>query len=205
MAARAALKRAVEPANAQIEKTFGLSDRIAYSRAEHDKLLEAGESLARSLALTSSPDFPEKQKGLAGLRALEHAFDGIAEHCHAEDRIVEPVYDQCLKAEQRAQIATEHHKILRLLGNFRHELRYATADRANELTGAGTELVSALRAHVARENEWLGRIHVARPAEVSSGARSPHAVVRSAKPRKRRQVHRKNQNVSYTMEPHLEI
>lgn len=208
MTAKAAVKRSEEPANAEMQKSFGLAGRIAYSRAEHAKLLEAGESLAQSLALTSSPDFPDKQKGLAGLRAIEHAFDGIAEHCHAEDRIVESIYDQYLKPEQRAHIAAEHHEILRLLGNFREELRYATADRANELSGSATELINALKAHVARENESLGQIQVEGQLSRAGTARKSRGAAKLAKRRKRRQrrsSHSKPQSVPYTMEPHLEI
>jgi len=74
-----------------------LRDRIAYLRAEHAKLLESAEKVSGTLALAYSTNFPERQESLAGLRGFDHAFDGIAEHCHAEDRIVESVYHQYLR------------------------------------------------------------------------------------------------------------
>ena len=72
---------------------MALHDRIAYLRTEHAKLLELAENVAGTLALASSTNFPKRQKCLARLRTFDHAFDGVAEHCHAENRIVESVYE----------------------------------------------------------------------------------------------------------------
>lgn len=187
---------------------MALRDRIAYLRTEHAKLLELAENVAGVLALASSTNFPEQQKSLAELRAFHHAFDGIAEHCHAENRIVESIYQRYLKERERAQIKTEHQAILRALGEFREELRFATADRTASLVAPGTELVNVLRRHVAHEEEWLGRIAKSGTAGKRATA---HGQARTAL-KKRRQTRRRNADaqdehpcVPYTMEPHPEL
>ena len=186
---------------------MALRDRIAYLRTEHAKLLELAEDVARVLAFASSTNFPEQQKSLAGLRAFHHAFDGIAEHCHAENRIVESIYQRYLKERERVQIKTEHQEILRALEEFREELRFATADRTASLVVPGTELVNVLRRHVAHEEKCLGRIAKSRKARKRATAHGPAG----AALKKRRQTRRRDTNaqehpcVPYTMEPHPEL
>jgi hypothetical protein len=187
---------------------MALRDRIAYLRTEHVKLLELAENVAAVLALASSTNFPEQQKSLAGLRAFKHAFDGVAEHCHAEKRIIESIYQRYLKEQEHAQVRAEHEEILRALEQFREELRFATADRTASLVGPGIELVRLLRTHVAHEDEWLDRIAKAR----TSGKRLRTRKRARTAPGKKRQTHRGNSKVRredprvpYTMEPHPEL
>lgn len=185
---------------------MALRDRIAYLPTEHAKLVELAEKVARTLALASSTNFPEQQKSLAGLRAFNHAFDGIAEHCHAENRIVESIYQRYLKEREHAQIKAEHREILRALGEFREELRFATVDRTACLVVPGTELVNILRRHLAHEEEWLGRI------AKSSGTRATaHRPARGVL-KKKRQTRKRNTDaqrehtcIPYTMEAHPEL
>ena len=183
-------------------------DRIAYLRTEHAKLLELAENLTRTLETASGTNFPEQQKSLACLRGFDHAFDGIAEHCHAENRLVESVYDRYLKELERAQIKAEHQEIVRALGEFREELRFATADRTASLVAPGMKLVRVLRTHVAHEEEWLGRIAKSR----TSGKRASTHKPRRTAPMHKRQAHRRNagarredRHIPYTMEPHPEL
>ena len=185
-----------------------LRDRIAYLRAEHAKLLESAEKVSGTLALAYSTNFPERQESLAGLRGFDHAFDGIAEHCHAEDRIVESVYHQYLREPERAQSRAEHQEILRRLGEFRGELRFATADHTASLVGPGMELVRVLRTHVADEEEWLDRIAKSETSakRVTTHKRS-HTAVRKGRPTHRRdaRTRREELHMPYTMEPHPEL
>lgn len=187
---------------------MALRDRIGYLRTEHAKLLELAENLTRTLETASGTNFPEQQKSLACLRGFDHAFDGIAEHCHAENRIVESVYDRYLKELERAQIKSEHQEIIRALGEFREELRFATADRTASLVAPGMKLVRVLRTHVAHEEEWLGRIAKSR----TSGKRASTHKPRRSAPMHKRQAHRRNtgprredRHIPYTMEPHPEL
>lgn len=187
---------------------MALCDRIAYLRTEHAKLLELAENVPRRLALASSTKFPERQKSLAGLRAFNHAFDGIAEHCHAENRIVESIYRRYLKERERAQIKAEHQEILRALGEFREELRFATADRTRSLVAPGTELVNILRRHVAHEEEWLDLIAKSRGARKRATANRPARGVLKNKWETRKRntdAQREHPCIPYTMEPHPEL
>ncbi len=181
-----------------------LRDRIAYLRAEHAKLLESAEKVSGTLALAYSTNFPERQESLAGLRGFDHAFDGIAEHCHAEDRIVESVYHQYLREPERAQSRAEHQEILRRLGEFRGELRFATADHTASLVGPGMELVRVLRTHVADEEEWLDRIAKSETSgkRVTTHKRS-HTAVRKGRLKHRRdgRTRREKPHMPYTLEP----
>ena len=187
---------------------MALRDRIAYLRTEHAKLLELAEDVAGVLAFASSTNFPEQQKSLAGLRAFHHAFDGIAEHCHAENRIVESIYQRYLKERERAQIKTEHQKILRALEEFREELRFATADRTASLVVPGTELINVLRKHVAHEEEWLGRIAKSRTARKrATGRGQAGAALKKRRQTRRRDTSAQHEHpcVPYTMESHPEL
>lgn len=173
-------------------------DRISYLQAEHAKLLEHTGNLARFLELASSQEFRDQQKVLRGLRRLSHFFDGIAEHCHAENRVIASVYQQCLKRRECARIAAEHRDLLKQLANFREELRFATADRVASLVGPGKELARSLRAHIANERMWLNQI-----------AKSQRTSGRHRSQRRKRLTHRNEPGprpvIPYTMEPHPEL
>ena len=185
-----------------------LRNRIAYLRAEHAKLLELAEKVSGTLAPAYSANFAERQKTLAQLRGFDHAFDGIAEHCHAENRIVEPVYHRYLRERERAQIHAEHQEILRALGEFREELRFATADHTASLVGPGMELVRVLRTHVADEEVSLDRIAKSETSgkRIRAHKRSRTAL-RKGRPTHRRDasIRREARHIPYTMEPHPEL
>jgi len=174
-------------------------DRISYLRGEHAKLLQHADSLTRSLELASSPEFPEQQQGLARLRRCCRFFDGIAEHCHAEHRVVESVYQLYLNKTECARVAAEHRRLLRLLADFREELLFATADRTASLVDPGTQLANSLRTHIAHEQGLLRQI-----AETKGAAK------RRAQRRKRK-APTEGKNLCersitpYTMEVHPEL
>jgi hypothetical protein len=175
-------------------------NRISYLQAEHAKLLEHTGNLARSLKLASSQEFPDQQKGLSGLRRLSHFFDGIAEHCHAENRVVESVYQQHLNRTECDRIAAEHRDLLHLLAEFREELRFATADRAASLAQPGMQLVNSLRAHIDCERIFLSQIaksHCTKGRRRSQ-RRKGHAAAGGSEPEARTVI-------PYTMEPHPEL
>ena len=190
---------------------MALRHRIAYLRTEHAKLLELAEKLAQTLGLASSKNFAEQRKSLARLRAFNHPFDGIAEHCHAEDRIVESIYHRYLDETGRSQISAEHERILRVLGEFREELRFATADRTASLVGPGMEVVNTLRTHVSHEEAWLGRISkLSKPSVAKRGVAQKPGRTRSRDKRQTRSkqntsTERERRCIPYTMESHPEL
>jgi hypothetical protein len=187
---------------------MALHDRIAYLRTEHSKLRELADNLTAALALASSTEFADRQKSLARMRAFEHSFDGVTEHCHSEKRIVESIYERYLKKQECAQVRAEHQNILCTLGLFREELRFATADRTASLVGPGTELVRLLGSHLAREEEWLDRVAKSEAFGTRGKTLRParSVPIHKQQPSKRRtRARREESHVPYTMEPHLEL
>lgn len=135
--------------------------RMEYLREEHEELLSLAAKLEKLLDSASKHDFAAHVQSLSELRSLEHRLVGVVEHCHAGDRLVESVDLAHLQPEERARIETEHEQIIRVVENFREELKVATSDRTMAMILPGMDVVKWLRAHVAYERERLGR--VARP------------------------------------------
>jgi hypothetical protein len=189
---------------------MALRHRVGYLRKEHKGLLELADKIEAALTLASSKEFPDHEKSVVELRALEHRFSGIVEHCHAEERIVESTFHHYLGERERSRIDEQHREILRALGEFREDLRFATVDRMKETGVTGSEVVRKLREHIAGESELLDRIirqsvpggkHKAgkKPCRVRHRARKHRthaAIIRSQEERL---------NMPYTMEPHPEL
>ena len=132
--------------------------RIGYIREEHEALLNLAARIDKLLESASSSDFSERVKSLSDLRAFEHRLGGVVEHCHARERLVESVDVSHLQPEERGRIEAEHEQIVRVIENFREELKCATVDRTMAMILPGMDVVKWLRAHVAYERELLGRI-----------------------------------------------
>jgi hypothetical protein len=96
-----------------------LGHRVEYLREEH-KGLELADRIEAALTLASRKESADHEKSVAELRALEHGFSGIVEHCHAEERIVESTFHHYLGERERSRIDEQHREILRAVGEF-HE------------------------------------------------------------------------------------
>lgn len=188
---------------------MALHDRIEYLREEHEKLLDLAGKIEKALASASKKEFAEHLKSLTELRSLEHGLAGIVEHCHAGDRIVESTYHRYLQPDERARVDGEHEQILRLVANFREELKFATADRTMAMILPGMDVVKWLRAHIAYEKKLLERVvqlgkppqRVAGKEKTAGGARQKtrkHIVKRKMRPKA-------THVVPYTLEPHPEL
>jgi hypothetical protein len=188
---------------------MALYDRIQYLRKEHEELLHLADRIEKLLESASKNDVAEHLRSLTGLRSLEHGLAGIAEHCHAENHIVESTYHQYLQADERARIDAEHEQIIRALTNFREELKFAMTDRTMAMIPPGMQVVNQLRAHIAYEREMLGRI-----AKVEN---SPKRAVGKKKTGKKAQE-KKSRHIAdrraaaktasvlpYTLDPHPEM
>jgi Hemerythrin HHE cation binding domain len=184
--------------------------RVEYLRKEHQGLLDLADRIEEAIALACHKEFTDHEKSLAELRSLEHGFSGIVEHCHAEDRIVESTLYHYVGEAERSRMDEEHSEIVRTLGEFREELRFATVDRTKEMIVSGRELLGKLRAHVANEAALLDRIA---GQSARDGKRKP-----AKKPRHARRAARTNRtrttrtqsgeerpNIPYTLEPHPEL
>lgn len=137
--------------------------RFEYLQSEENEILSATKRMEEALQLAAAEEFSKRIKGLLELRALEHAFDGIGEHCHSEERIVESTFRHYSGGEEYSRVVTEHAELLRLLYNFREELEFATADSTASLIPSGKELVRRTREHIDFEKKMLERIETAGP------------------------------------------
>jgi hypothetical protein len=130
-------------------------------------------------------------------------------HCSHQDGDVESAYLHYLHQDERARIADEHEHLIHAVINFREELQCATPDRTMAMILPGMDVVNRLRAHIAYEQEMLGRI--------MELAISPRPAVKKHEPRKK--THRKQKKHAirrkpvaeeaapqpYTMELHPEL
>lgn len=187
-----------------------LIHRIEYLRKEHAELLAIAENLARILLDANSADFPVQQQVLTNLRSFNnHRFNGIVEHCHLDDRLVESTYHKYLSDEDRTLLAEEHARLARLLSAFREELRFATADRVASLSKPGETLVQTLRAHVATEEGYLNKIAKITPSNGKQPVKRLTARARVARKKVRARPGKPFKStqkpVPYTLEPHPEF
>jgi hypothetical protein len=183
--------------------------RTGYLREEHEVLLNLAGRIEKLLESASGNDFSERVKGLSELRAFEHRLAGVVEHCHTGDRLVESVDVSHLQPEERARIEAEHEQIIRVVENFREELKCATVDRTMAMILPGMDVVKWLRAHVAYERELLGRIAVLeRHRKKTEGKRK---TVKTGHERKgghiakRKTSEKAAHTLPYTLESHPEL
>ena len=132
--------------------------QIEYLQEEHEELLNLAGRMEKLLESASKNDFSEHVQSLSELRSLEHRLNGVVEHCHAGDRLVESIDLSNLLPEERALIQAEHERIIRAVENFREELKCATTDRTMAMILPGMDVVKWLRAHVADERELFGGV-----------------------------------------------
>jgi len=78
--------------------------RFEYLTSEQTEILRAIKRMETAFELAGDNDFSKRIKGLLELRSLEHAYDGIAEHCHSEERIVESTFRHYASAAEYSQI-----------------------------------------------------------------------------------------------------
>ena len=189
---------------------MALRHRITYLRKEHQELVNLADRIEKALTLASGKDFSRLEHGLAQLRALEHGFAGIVEHCHSEDRIVESTFHHYLNKSERLRLDEEHGKIVRALAEFREELRFATVDRTMAMIIPGMDLVQQLRGHVVFEEGLLDRIARSvvvprRPAKRKKTSRQRAAPPQGQPPKQKARGREEPHVVPYTMEPHPEL
>lgn len=187
---------------------MALRHQIQHLRKEQEKLLHVADRIEKMLELVSKNDFAEHLKGLTGLRSLEHGLAGIVEHCRPEERAVESTYQHSLQADERDRIDAEHQQIIRAVGDFREELKFATADRTIAMIVPGIDVVNRLRAHIAFEREMLGRI--AEPENPPKAASGRTASQRAHRKHRKRAATKKRHTkttslLPYTLEPHPEL
>ena len=124
--------------------------QIEYLQEEHEELLNLAGRMEKLLESASKNDFSEHVQSLSELRSLEHRLNGVVEHCHTGDRLVESIDLSNLLPEERA--------LIRAVENFREELKCATTDRTMAMILPGMDVVKWLRAHVADERELFGGV-----------------------------------------------
>lgn len=141
-----------------------LQEQLHYLRREHGELLRLANRLERTLERGESREYATRACALADLRAMEHGLSGIVQHCHIEDRIIESAYHRYLDDEDYQKLGAEHETILRILSDFREDLKFATGDLMTSLAPSGRTLIDKLRGHVAFEEDRLDYIDALRIA-----------------------------------------
>jgi hypothetical protein len=183
--------------------------RMEYFRREREGLLGLAASIEKLLETASKNEYSERLKSLAELRSLDHGLTGIAEHCHAGNRIVESTFYENFREDERARIDAEHQQIIQAVASFREELKCATADRTMAMILPGMDLVNQLRSHISFEGELLRRIAVLQHPQKRAAEKKKTAT--GSKEKKRRHTakqrsHRKPAHaLPYTLEPHPEL
>ena len=133
-------------------------DSVEYVQKEHLEIARLAEKIADALALASKQDFPSRQQGLAGLRAMREGLLGVLQHCHSEEGILESDFHHYLDAKQYERLKSQHQSIARTTASLLRELPYMTADFVADLCGPGRELLEELREHIAFEQDMLWRV-----------------------------------------------
>lgn len=185
---------------------MALYARMEYLRREQKELLGWVDRIEAALALASEEDVAKHEVSLARLRALQPRFQGIAEHCHSEERIVESTFHAHASKRERIKNEEQHREILRKLAAFRDDLRFATVDRLHDVCVSGNELTRTLRSHMASESAVLDEI-AGDSHPVRKRIRPVRKASRVARPRtrsirKRAQV---RPGISYLLEDHPEL
>ena len=188
---------------------MALRHLIQYLRIEHQGLLNLAARLDKLLTSASKNDFAEHAKSLSALRSLERGLLGVVRHCSEHDSVVESAYLHYLHQHEHARIAEEHEHLIRAVNNFREELKCATPDRTMAMIIPGMEVVNRLRAHVAYEQELLGRImELTVPCRPVVEKKQPGKKSRK-KPKKhllrRKPAPEEAAHLPYTMELHPEL
>jgi len=173
---------------------------------EQKGLLRIADHIENALTMASETDFSRRRRGLVKLRDMEREFRRVLEHCHTQEHSPEATLHPHLSLEEIARVDAEHEKIVRVLAEFREELKVATPDRATAMVIPGMEAANELRNHVAHEAKLLERIPPA-SAEPTHRRKAktrkvlPHGARRSKGARPEREP----RYISYTMEPHPEL
>jgi hypothetical protein len=183
-----------------------LHTRVEYLHREQKELLGLVGRIEAALALASQEDVGKHEDSLAQLRAFEPGLQGIAEHCHSEERIVESTFHAHASKKERVKNDEQHREILRKLAAFRDDLRFATVDRLHDVCVSGNELTRTLRSHMASESAILDEIckdaHPRRKRVQPARKASRVARPRTRSIRKRAQV---RPGISYLLEDHPEL
>lgn len=185
---------------------MALHARVEYLRREQKELLGLMDRIEAALALASQQNVAKHEDSLAQLRALEPGFQGVAEHCHSEERIMESTFHAHASKKECVKNDEQHREILRKLAAFRDDLRFATVDRLYDVCVSGNELTRSLRSHVASESAVLDEIggdaHLRRKRVQSVRKASRVARPRTRSIRKCAQV---RPGISYLLEDHPEL
>lgn len=185
---------------------MALRHLIEYLRTEHQTLLNLAVRLDKLLTSASKNDFAEHTRSLSALRSLDRGLLRVVRHCSKQDPVVESAY---LHQHEQARITDEHEHLIRAVTNFREELKCATADRTMAMILPGMEVVNRLRAHIAYEQELLGRImELTVPSRLVVEKKQPgkksHKKRRKHAPR-RKPAPEEAAHLPYTMELHPEL
>ena len=124
---------------------------------EHADILEFLDIWEKALQLIASDDCDTRCVGLRQLQAMEGKIVEIWEHCHKEEDDPEEPLFRFASASDRERLKDEHFQLFRENYEFRREMGFTTSSFTRDLVFKGQQLLGALRAHIAFEEELLRR------------------------------------------------
>jgi hypothetical protein len=128
------------------------------AHAEHADILEFLNIWEEALKLIESDDCDTRCTGLRHLQAMEGKIVEIWEHCHKEEDEPDSPLFHFASPPDRERLKEEHFQLYRDNYEFRREMEYTTSSFTGDLVARGQRLLTALRAHIAYEEELLGRL-----------------------------------------------
>jgi hypothetical protein len=127
------------------------------AHAEHVDILEFLNEWEGALRLIASDDCETRCHGLLELRAMEGKIVEVWEHCHKEeDNPDSPLFRFAQPADLQ-RLREEHFRLYRANYDFRREMEFTWSSVTGDLVLLGQRLLSALRDHIAYEEELLRR------------------------------------------------
>ena len=127
------------------------------AHAEHADILDFLNIWEDALKLIADDDCDTRCLGLRQLQTMEGKIVEIWEHCHEEEDDPESPLFRFASSADRERLKEEHFHLYRANYEFRREMEFTTSSATNDLVAQGKKLLTALREHIANEEELLER------------------------------------------------
>jgi hypothetical protein len=132
-----------------------LHQEFESAHAEHADILEFLNTWEDALRLIGSEDYDTRCHGLRRLQAMEGKIVEIWEHCHKEEDDADSPLFRFAQAADLERLREEHFQLYRANYDFRREMEFTTSSFTGDLVLQGQRLLTALRNHIAFEEELL--------------------------------------------------
>jgi len=136
---------------------MNLHQEFEAAHSEHADILDFLSIWEQALHLIASDDCDTRCDGLRQLQAMESKIVEIWEHCRKEEDDPHSPLFRFAQPADRERLKEEHFQLYRANYEFRREMEFTTSSFTGDLVLQGQRLLSALRDHIAYEEELLRR------------------------------------------------